>query len=645
VKGKTLKKRAFLPVFVPSACAVAALFMAGCAELHTKIPVLDSKDAAAAPQQWERYGAYYIIDDCIVSMNAAPDFGAADAEFTVYKKIRILTTKGLSWATVPVWRYGDRLALFECTVIDAAGRGIPVQTSELREKYEASGTVVVPKVTKGSTITLRMVFTQRQAPAIYEHWFTRFIPVRSARLVLHTDSAMRFAYTYKSYGARAEVRKSSTSRFGGSTISWQVTNLEPANSLPYSCPISESEPRVELRINPLYGSHGNIISNWNEMAGFIDQMVVEPALDNSEEEIGIKAAEIVMGKKSGKTRAVAIVEWVQQNIVCGPGPSAAASKISDLLHGGKSDMLLASLLCKELLKAAGVRSELILTRAHSRGGFDPGMLTYTGCREGILIATFDSATYAIMPSIKGYPIGTYPADYFDLSGLNMSTYGTVKLPKPRWNRFDERVHVTLSFSSDTAPQTMSQSFFELSMPPVRQRLARQSEARQREVVESLMSRGRSISLQSYSIKGLGDYDPEITVLGRFKCSSLPSESAGALRYDLSQYVNSLFADIDSTRHEDIVVTVPAIHIDTLEIRKENGIQVSFDASPWQFADSLFSARICVEQSASSLLFIREVSTRSVMIPKSRIKAIVNDIRQLDRASRVTAIVKIPRAKK
>jgi hypothetical protein len=161
----------------------------------------------------------------------------------------------------------------------------------------------------------------------------------------------------------------------------------------------------------------------------------------------------------------------------------------------------------------------------------------------------------------------------------------------------------------------------------------------------MMSRDRSISLQSYSIKGLGDYDPEVTVLGRFKCGSPPSESAGALRYDLSQYVNSLFADIDTARHEDIVVATPFIHIDTLEIRKENGMQVSLDALSWQFADSLFSARISVEQTASSLLFIREVSTRKVTIPKSGINALVNDIRELERASRVAAIVKIPRARK
>jgi hypothetical protein len=633
-----LKKRAFGKTSGLVALLIAVALATGCVEIYTKIPVLDMQEAGPVPQQWERYGAYYIADDLIISMNTTQNPGPGTAEFTVFKKIKILNTQGSHWGTIPVWRYTDHLALFECTIVDAAGTRLPVETSGLRSKYEESGKVVVPKVTPGSTILLRMVFTQNRAPAVYEHWFTRLIPVQTGRLVVHTDEGMRFTYDHAEYGIRARPQVSALNRYGGRTVCWQVKNVEPVDSLPYAHRISESEPRVELRINPFYGTHGNNITQWDEMAGVIDQLVIDPAMENSEAEIAAKASEITRGKKNNRTRAVAIVEWVQQNIMCTLEPTKV--KVVDLLHGAKSDMVLVSLLCKELLKSAGISSHLILTRAHSRGGFDPAMMTYAGCREGILVVKFDTIEYAITPAFAGYPVGTYPADYFDLNGLNMNSEKTVALPAPRWDRYNEQSHITLSLSSDTAVQAMHQSFFELSMPPVRRRLIRHSENQQREVVERMLRRhGDRNTLLSFSIIGLGDYDPQVTVAGRFRNNNPPVDMAGSQRYDLSPFLVGLYADIDSTRRDDIVMPVPVIHIDTLEIIKESGMQVSLDASARQLDDSLFSARISVEQTPSSVLFIRNVETHRCVVPRQKIGAIINDIRELYRASTVVAVVK------
>jgi hypothetical protein len=611
---------------------------AGCVEIYTKIPVLDINESGPTPGQWERYGAYYIADDLIISLNTTGNYGPRVTEFTVFKKIRILNTQGLHWGTIPVCHYTNHLALFECATIDASGAQTAVETSGLRSKYEESGKVVVPKATPGSTIVLRMVFTQSRAPAVYEHWFARFIPVQTGRLVVHTDAGMRFTYDHAEYGIRARPQESMLKQYGGHTVCWQVKDLEPIDSLPYVHRVSESEPRVELRINPLYGTHGNIITQWSDMAGVIDQLEIDPARENAEDEIAAKAAEITRGKKNAKTRAVAIVEWVQQNIVCSMEPVKA--KVVDLLHGAKSDMVLASVLCKDLLKSAGVTSNLILTRAHSRGGFDPNMLTYAACREGILSVKFDSVEYAIAPAFAGYPVGTYPADYFDLSGLSMDSERTVKLPASRWNRYDERSRLTFSLSSDSATQTISQSFFEMSMPAVRHRLARRSENQQREAVELLLRRhGDQTTLLSFSIRGIGDYDPEVTVTSRFRNNNQPVDMAGALRYDLSPFLTGLYTDIDSARPDDIVMSVPSVHLDTLEILKGTGTEVSLDASAWQVDDSMFFARTSMVQTPSSVLFIRNVETRRCIVPRPKIGPIIDDIRALDRASKVIAVVK------
>lgn len=618
----------------------AAMTVVECIDASAKIPSLDVQEMGPAPRQWERYGAYYIADDLIISVNAANNPGQGQAEFTVFKKIKVLGSQGSKGDTVPVRHYTDHLALFECVVLDSAGNWLPLEASALRSQYEECGKVIVPKAASGSTIILRMVFTQSYAPAVYEHWFTQSIPVRTGRLVVHTDEGVRFTYGHSVYGSRLMPSESAPEQYGGHTTCWQVDNLEPAGDLPYSPRVSESEPRVGLRINPLYGTHGNVITQWGEMADLINHLLVDPAIDNEEDEIAAKAAEITKGKRNNRTRAVAIVEWVQHNITCSPEPSAAKAGAADLLRGAKSDMIAVSVLCRQLLKSAGISSHLILTRAHSRGGFDPDMLTYAGCREGFLVVKFDTVEYAVAPACAGYPVGTYPADYFGLSGLNMVSRKPVRLPAPRWDRYDERGRVTLSLSSDTAAQTICRSFSAQSMPPVRRMLLDRSETQQREAVERLLHRsaGRD-SLISFSIIGLGDYDPAVVVTGRFRGNNPPVGSTGTQRFDVSLFLTGLYADIDSARRDDIVISVPVTTIDTLEIMKEKGRQVSLEASARQFGDSLFSVRTRLEQTPSAMLFIRDVETHRCIIPRQKIAAIINDIRELDKASRVVAVVK------
>lgn len=627
------------------AAAMVLTAMTGCVEVYTRIPVLDIGENGTPSEQWGRYGAYYIADDLIISVNNTANPGPGQAEFTVFKKIRILTAQGLRWATIPVWHHTDHLALFECTIVDSAGNRHSLETSVLRSNYETSGNVAVPGVVPGSTIILKMVFTQSRAPADYEHWFTRTIPVQTGRLVVHTDEGMHFTYEHAVYGMRVRPREAEIKQFGGRTVCWQVKDLEPAaDSIHYKHRASESEPRIELRINPLYGTHGNAITQWNEMAGFINQLVIDPIVEGSEDEIAAKAAQITRGKRNNRTRAAAIVEWVQQNVTCTLAPAKA--KVADILHGAPSDMIAVSVVCKQLLKSAGISSHLILTRAHSRGGFDSTMLSYSGCREGFLVVKFDTVEYVVAPAYAGYPIGTYPADFFDLYGLNLDSFKPVKLPAPRWGRYDERSHVTLSLSSDTAVQTMCMSFHDLSMPPVRRRLEQHSGKGRQEVVERMLHRhGDRNTLLSFSLQGLGDYDPALAMTCRFRSNIPLIDAAGAKRFDLSSFFTRIYGDIDSARQEDIVISVPVVHIDTLEIIKESGTQVSLDASAWQCEDSLFSARLSVEHTASSVLLIRDIETRRCVIPRPKIAAIVTDIRALDRASTVAAVMKTAGKKK
>jgi hypothetical protein len=556
--------------------------MAGCfGDFFTKIPVLAVPEKGGPlPDSWYRYGAYYLVDDFILSVDPDPAAGIHATEFTVYKKIRILNQQGARFATIPVIKYSSDIVFFTVDVRNQDSQAVAVDSREIQSKFEETGKVVVPQANPGSTITLKIVFQSHRTPVMFEHWFVEWIPVERGRFVANTDNAAQYSFVHKVYGNRAHVEELPLDQYGSNACSWEVRNIEPIDSLPFRHRTSDAEPRVALRVDPLYNASHDPITTWRDFSEWLREFRIKPALSGSSGAVAQKAKELTRGLASQKARADTIVQWVQKNIMC--DNLFLHETIGEVLKKGKSDLFLVALLCREMLDAAGVNAELVLTRPHTRGGFDPKFMTLYTCGEGLVIAHIDGKPYGIYPVYTGYPVGTYPTEFFGLCGLDVQKGDTVRLPAPLWTRAGENSRVTLRLHGDTAVHSLCQTFWELSTCAMRHRLAGKGEAQLREIIEKRVRKlGERNSLVSFSVKNISDLDAPLVLQADFRSGNPPVEMAGALRYDLSPFLERLFNGVDSMRTDDIVVNVPARFCDTVEIIKDNAAAVQLDAAPWQ----------------------------------------------------------------
>ena len=608
------------------------------------IPVLDEKETTARiPEQWQRYGAYYIVDDVILSSTYNAAFRSGQTRFTLFSKIKILNSGGSRFGTIPVPHYTDHCADFNVTLIDSAGQPIPVDCSKIRSNYRETGKVVVPHVTPGSVISLHMVFDQERTPTFFEHWFARHIPVATGRFVVSSPDDSKFKFKHAVYGTRARPEEHPLVQYGNATTSWIVKNLEPIDSVLYRRRTSDAEPRVAVTVDPLYGFSFNEITAWSDMAPLFNRALVEPALEGSAGAIRKKAEELIASCADPYARAQTIVRWVQNNISCSFRPFKLT--LCEALKNGKSDLFRTALLCREMLRSVDVSADLMLTRAHSRGGFDKGFLSPLACGEGIIVIKIRGKTYGASPAYSGYPVGSYPSDYFDLYGLNLDEGSIMPLPKPLWNRYIERSKTTLFLSAATKENTLHQSFQELSACTVREEFAQFGNEKQREWVEHLINRRcEQNSLSMFEVHGFESPDSSVEISAVFHNNNQPVEIAGTHRHDLSSFLSPLFSQIDTTRHSEIVVSTPKYYLDTVEVIKENGINITLEMTPGLVKNQLFDSRFSVEECNDAFSIIREVSIHNCTVSEQQLPAIVTDIQELEKLRKIIALVKVEPSK-
>jgi hypothetical protein len=623
-----------------AAAIAATLTLYGCAITYTKVDVLDTKagERATAPETWRRFGAYYIADDLILALNDVSSYYMPVAEFTVFKKIRILTPSGAQFATIPVPRFSKDLVKFECNVQGPDGNAASVSQGEIRNKYEESGKVVFPHAGPGSTLTVRMVFQLKQMPPVFENWFTRPIPVLQGRFVAHCDDGIKYSFEARKYGHRVPIESSALDQYGPGTNCWMVRNLEPLDSVPFQQPLSNSEPRISLRIKPWYGKEHRIIDHWPSLARAMSDAIKDRSILGNEGLIRAKAKQIIQGKKGERQCAEAIVAWVQDQIYV--SFESKERNIEDVLKTGKSNFMLVGVLCRELLEAAGIHASVVLTRSKAHGGFDPEFVSSFPCGEALVIARIEGKEYCVCPAYTGYPPGAYPYEYFGLSGLDITNEKMRELPPPLWTQSATENRITFDPSADTGLCVMRRTYRQLATLKIKHSLAKMGRDKMHEAVQRILQTyGNRNVLSSFTVEGLGDFDSLLTIACRFRNPNSPVDIEGMRRFDLSSFFPPLFPTIDSTRTRDIVVSTPICHAETLEVLNAGKDRPAIESSPAQVSNLFFGASVKVEQGAAATLFIREVTEHPCDVGRDSLRRIFADIDKINRAAKAAIIVK------
>ena len=613
--------------------AVLAALFTGCYGplITMRIPFIDGTEEARIPESWQQFGAYMMADDMIFSTRSSMYDGMSSSRIDIRKKIRILSPDGFKYATVPIPRQLTFLKEFRVVMYNADGVKVPLPVGELKRKYLETEKVVVPKVSAGATITIECVFTGLHMPTTLEHWFISPIPVANARFLLHMSLNSRSTYRDILYDNTGMIKERREDDSTGSTVEWTASNMLPPQSTPFSPRLSDVIPRVALCITPMYDRESRMVSDWEDLARSIRANYV--LSEDASVQIRKTVREIIGKETDPEKKASLIITWLQNNIRC-----AMAFQINDpdeILKKRRANLLSVAVLGKRMLDAAGIKNELLLTRDHSRGGFNKVFLSPGSCIEGLLAVTVNGTVYIATPVFEYYPLGSYPTDFAGCPALNIDK-GTVQMiPPSRWDHFAQSSCATIPLGDETSDASFSAVFEQHSTYAMRSLLDNMTDEQMRSVFDRMLTaRSPDARLGTYTCSDLRNSTDRLSLQLHYTPSLRKVTMAGIDRYDFSSYFPDPFTLFDSTRTEPVVKHIEQRIADTLSIRHAPEKTFIIDNKDWETVNALFDASVQTTKNDTSLVVVRTITFHPCSLSVADLAPVFTSVDKLRKNSHI-----------
>ncbi len=415
---------------LPLAGVLLSLLLAGCAALRPAGAPWYREVAFAPPEleaDWARYH-WYVAD-------VKYDFRTRDADedgyhgplsyADIYLVVKALTEEGSQIGTLNIPYWNQNIHSMDVVLLDSAGAKVPVDQAAVLATYREKGAVVLPRVTRGSVVALHI----RQGPfMVLDYWeypMQGLVPTFNSRFRFAYPKRLR--YSWRGYNGLADPI-ADTSRNGLVTLTWQAGRIPPLDDVPFLDPAGA---RPRLAITSANGALGQGFPDWKTVADFRSKEHFAASGPAHAAKARALAQELTAGAAGDSAKADILLTWVQDNVGWDPEakPSREPDEVAELRQG---DLWQLSALLREMFEAAGLESEIILTRGRDQGGFDPYMVTPNAAWEPVVSVRVDGREWAAMPHARSYGLGDYPATLYGLHGLSLRSRGCRLLPAPRY---------------------------------------------------------------------------------------------------------------------------------------------------------------------------------------------------------------------
>ena len=328
----------------------------------------DAEDEMYYAEKWEKHGAYYDKFEVIFSTFYSMKTAVTRIEFNM--RIKILTTEGAEYGTIPIYRFSQRISYFDPHLYDPGGNEIELDTRKMKQTYLESEKVVFPNVTKGCTIELRMEFLHK--PGYYYSWYQFFdneIPVRIGRFV-HVNSPSG-KYKYKVYQSRYSFKEEVFNK--GCTRTWTLYEYEPLPDIDYLDYRVNTEPRIMVMLTK--------VTSWNRTFNTrkkIFRMYKDDCFGILHDITGSDFLEAVKScthkVKDPLQRGQNILKWVQDNM---SRSGKYTDRFANIMKTENASDLQICCLCKKMLEQAGIKSSVVITGDKNYYNIDPDFLIYS----------------------------------------------------------------------------------------------------------------------------------------------------------------------------------------------------------------------------------------------------------------------------
>lgn len=616
---------------------LAAAAFQGCAPSSRPILLEGPPEAAEPDRRWEKYGAYYEVDELFVesSFLQSPLVTGPTSRYIVNKRIRILSAAGAEHGTVRIPQYTGNPSVFRVSHWDSLGKPIKVALEPLRTEYLKTGKVVVPNVAAGSVISIRLEFSSLAALNVLEHWFSGPIPVVRGRLTFsHLDY---WEYEGKSYG---QVREGSTDNEGSpgkiNYQAWVVRDVLPRTNVNFQDDIDVTEPRVAVAIRAIRDQE--IWDGWEKIADSYEQIALKPSFFNSTRRLRKLVDSLAQGKSGKADKAKAAFAWVQKNISHQAGPIRAINP-DRVISAGTGTLWEMAVVMREMFRHLELGTGLLVTRPRSLGGFDPAFVSPIQLAIPLVTVRLDKREHVAFPWARGAALGEYPADYMGIHALSLESGHSASLPEPVLAKATTRNAFRLG-GGEGEPVSATLEMGGYVAFSVRQALQDDGKRDVREAFQKLLTRmGTSNALARCEVAGLDQPGTPVKADLTFTNPDQSTSRKGETQTRLSHLFTAYFQSYDTSRVAGYRSHLEVEH--TEEVKVEKSPERSLVANiPCRNQDNkLFAATCSVSETPVEYLFTRTVLIRRAGLTAEEMRGLAGEIADLNRIEEGTLVWK------
>ncbi len=584
-------------------------------------PQLDNK--------WIKYGAYYLIDEIFVETSylSSPFVEAPINKYIINKKIKILTPEGAKFGTVEVPVFGDFPSVFRLSQWDSNGTLLKFSAEPIRSGYLKTGKIIFPNVTPGSLLQIYIEFSSNTPVSVMEHWFSGPIPVSKARFTFsYLDS---YKYGIKAYGPVKNGKTESISQPKDLIYnSYEMRDVYPRSRMNNQDDIDVIEPRVAIAIRHFRWQ--SLYESWNDLSEKYETFVLKKSFFQSTTKLRKLADSLTRGKNTPLEKASEVFSWVQKNISFKPSPLASINP-DKVVKLGQGNMWEMAVVLREMFEYLGFETDILVTRSHSQGGFDPSFVSPIQLSVTFVTVKMGAKTYVAFPWSLGAALGEFPMDFVGLQALSLGNKKGQPMPdfvgSQSFFRNEFKLHPEDENSTmDMETETGGYLAFSIRNALIHSQKKEIEESFQKTLTEL----GRSNAVLKCDVQGLNQ--PGRPVLAKMVISN-PNQTVrrkGETQMQLSHIFQSYFSSYDTTRASGFKNNLDVNYSETLRIPKIPGKTLKSSIQCQDISNLLFKVTCITKDTLGEFVFNRSVSVRQKKLTAEEMCLLAKDIVELNR---------------
>lgn len=608
--------------------------LTGCFAPHSKVTLLGNQDSGVESAQleaYDKYGACYLYDETFIEASYANSAGTLipSSQIVINKRLKILNTKGVEFATMQVPVFTPYPSSYIFKMWDSTGAPVTLNMPAIYEEYRKSGKVVFPNAAPGCEMVVQVKYKFSSFFPSYEHWFVEEIPIHKSRFTFSYRDDL--TYNTKLYGPTDKVSESSFPEEKMTTTTWEFSSLMPPVETSFDTFRDSEYPRVALVVTDFSSgySHQSFNKSWEEVSKQYKNSFFAEHLFASDSKLLKLRSTITDDSDSKMSEAEKLFNWVRDSLEMDDSPLGKINP-NKIFRERKGNLWEITYFLQQLFLSADIRSDILITRSRSRGGFDPEFISPDQLEMPILIAKINGKNMVAFPFSKAAKLGEYPLHLKGLKGINLLTTTVQNVPDSRGKPSEFVISSTIDLDDTDKLTEMSielNGTWALYFRSIFQKITKKE---QDELIQKVLTQlDKSNALDQATVENIDKPGEQLTIRLTMKNTDNLIERKGESLLTLNGYFDTFFESIVAER--TIPINSSHGYTQTEVIRFVGGSDKvnTENIKTNKISNKLFKSSVSTEQIGRDFLIKRTVTINNTTVPKEFIPSIYQDLQILN----------------